>query len=194
MSNYHDVSGDHPTLEEYASGEWVTYAQQLLQQAGYEPQDHKIDGKFGPMTKEAVRDFQGAHGLTVDGVIGPQTWAALEGRGGGAGSTGQLSFDKAPQVESSGWLVWSVKNVGSATVTAYSSAGNYEMYDSSNTTIPGGDTQLAADLAPGDASGDIGVDLSYYTPNDGEYQVSVQVSNEIHYVNYKMVGGRAQPN
>ena len=28
----------------------------------------------------------------------------------------------------------------------------------------------------------------------GEYQVSVQVSNEIHYVNYKMVGGRAQPN
>jgi len=39
------------------------------------------DGVFGPMTDQAVRALQSAHGLEVDGVVGPQTLQAL---GGGA--------------------------------------------------------------------------------------------------------------
>jgi murein L,D-transpeptidase YcbB/YkuD len=36
-----------------------------------------IDGDFGPITDQVVRDFQGGAGLVVDGIVGPMTWGAL---------------------------------------------------------------------------------------------------------------------
>lgn len=39
----------------------------------------KVDGCFGAATETAVKAFQELHRLTVDGIVGPATWAALEG-------------------------------------------------------------------------------------------------------------------
>ena len=49
--------------------------QQALKNSGF--YQGAVDGKMGPMTKEAVREFQRVHGLKDDGVVGKQTWAKL---------------------------------------------------------------------------------------------------------------------
>jgi peptidoglycan hydrolase-like protein with peptidoglycan-binding domain len=36
-----------------------------------------IDGIFGPQTRLALESFQQGAGLTADGLLGPETWAAL---------------------------------------------------------------------------------------------------------------------
>lgn len=38
----------------------------------------KVDGSFGKLTEDAVKLFQTANGLKADGLVGPQTWKALE--------------------------------------------------------------------------------------------------------------------
>lgn len=50
--------------------------QEALKIAGF--YQGEIDGKIGPQTKKAIRDFQAAKGLAVDGKVGPKTWAELE--------------------------------------------------------------------------------------------------------------------
>jgi peptidoglycan hydrolase-like protein with peptidoglycan-binding domain len=55
----------------------VAALQFLLARRGYSPGG--IDGDFGPMTDSAVRRFQAASNLTVDGLAGPYTIRALRG-------------------------------------------------------------------------------------------------------------------
>jgi len=64
-----------PTLRLGSKGDDVVKLQQALVVAGA---TLKIDGDFGGKTDAAVRAFQGAHGLTVDGVVGAATWSALK--------------------------------------------------------------------------------------------------------------------
>jgi hypothetical protein len=57
-----------------ASGDLVVWAQEHLVSAGFPV---KISGEFKYRTYTAVVAFQAKHGLTTDGQIGPDTWAAL---------------------------------------------------------------------------------------------------------------------
>ena len=49
--------------------------QESLKNAGF--YQGAVDGKMGPATREAVKEFQRVHGLTDDGVVGKKTWAKL---------------------------------------------------------------------------------------------------------------------
>jgi uncharacterized protein (TIGR02594 family) len=53
----------------------VREIQQALQAAGFNP--GPVDGIRGRKTIAAIKEFQKAHGLTVDGIVGPQTAAKL---------------------------------------------------------------------------------------------------------------------
>lgn len=56
----------------------VSGLQRRLASAGFSP--GPIDGRYGPLTQEAVRNFQAASGLRVDGIAGPATVEALASR------------------------------------------------------------------------------------------------------------------
>ena len=64
-----------PTLRKGDKGEDVKELQLALNEAGFDC--GKVDGIFGGKTKAAVKDYQKAHGLKVDGIVGRQTWASL---------------------------------------------------------------------------------------------------------------------
>ncbi len=48
--------------------------QQLLRARGHSV---TVDGIFGPLTEAAVEAFQQSKGLTADGIVGPITWPEL---------------------------------------------------------------------------------------------------------------------
>ncbi|WP_156880257.1 peptidoglycan-binding domain-containing protein [Thermomonas fusca] len=68
-------------LDRNDSGRAVIELQQRLSALGYDGKDGyqlRGTGNFGVNTENAVREFQRAHGLAVDGIAGPKTLAALE--------------------------------------------------------------------------------------------------------------------
>ncbi|MBR0081263.1 MAG: peptidoglycan-binding protein [Clostridia bacterium] len=62
-------------IKQGSTGLSVQYAQLALLRAG-EPVG-ALDGAFGSQTLAAVRGFQQRNGLAADGIVGPDTWAAL---------------------------------------------------------------------------------------------------------------------
>lgn len=91
---YGDASSlDYPTIKANASlgikidqqsGCAVTAVCKALQTASYNGKDASVfpvnpqcDVVFGPKLEAEIKKFQQAKGLSVDGVVGPQTYAAL---------------------------------------------------------------------------------------------------------------------
>jgi len=63
---------ERPTLVRGDSGFDVEDLQMMLPRF-----EGLIDGDFGPVTEEAVIDYQRSRGLEADGIVGEQTWTAL---------------------------------------------------------------------------------------------------------------------
>jgi peptidoglycan hydrolase-like protein with peptidoglycan-binding domain len=71
--NPYDVPlSQRPTISRGDHGQHVTDLQRMLPHF-----TGTVDGDFGPITEEAVLNYQRSRGLDVDGIVGPQTWGAL---------------------------------------------------------------------------------------------------------------------
>ena len=83
------------TLRRGDSGASVEQLQSALNDRGA---DLPVTGFFGSMTEDAVQDVQSSAGIAVDGVVGADTRAALEGGSGSVDSSSEatISTTSAP--------------------------------------------------------------------------------------------------
>lgn len=93
-----------PTLRKGAKGASVRELQELLVRRGAAL---VTDGDFGQRTDQAVRELQGDHGLAVDGVAGPMTWAQLIAGGQSNADPGRRrrEFAKTSPSEKADWTL-----------------------------------------------------------------------------------------
>lgn len=74
-----ETRGKLPTLSRTRNRKHrvVAVVQRRLAALGYSVGAYGADGVFGAATRQAVISFQRDHGLSADGIIGKNTWAAL---------------------------------------------------------------------------------------------------------------------
>lgn len=72
------IMSNRPTIRRGSRGEHVQFLQRSLIDLGYDLSRFGADGAFGAETEAAVRAFQRDQNITVDGIVGPQTWGALD--------------------------------------------------------------------------------------------------------------------
>ena len=83
----------YSTIRYGSSGNDVKKLQEKLNSAGYKLE---VDGQFGSKTQSAVRDYQKKNGLTVDGIVGTNTWGSLTG-GNNKKTSSQLTSKESTQ-------------------------------------------------------------------------------------------------
>lgn len=86
----------------------VAEVQTLLNQHGAKL---SVDGDFGPLTLAAVKSYQRAHGLTVDGIVGPQTKGSLTAKASSAPSPISITSSRCPADMTEGEISGCVTNL-----------------------------------------------------------------------------------
>ena len=79
------TTSGYPTLRRGAVSTYVLVLQDALNALGYTT--YTLDGRFGSNTERAVRAFQSNFGLSVDGIVGCNTWKKLTAAAVGIGRT-----------------------------------------------------------------------------------------------------------
>lgn len=164
---------------------WVAHLQERVAAVGFDP--GPIDGMFFARTHEAVLGFQASRGLVVDGIVGQQTWGALNtaapavpptpsppgGGGGGAAASG-VRFVQGPDFDQpSGGIFYVAENGGPTTRAAGS------VHDTVTVTGPDGSVLFEQDFFNGD---ELAAGLSYgnqsikaHNDEPGPHQVFVML-------------------
>ena len=78
-------SGGFPQIKRGSLSNYVLIAQDDLNTLGYTTGG--LDGIFGAQTDNAVRRYQASRGLSVDGIVGCNTWRSLQENVVGTGAT-----------------------------------------------------------------------------------------------------------
>ena len=78
-------TGGYPIIRQGSISTYVLIAQDDLNTLGY--RTGGLDGIFGTQTRNAVINFQRKVGLTADGIVGCNTWRALQEAVVGTGRT-----------------------------------------------------------------------------------------------------------
>lgn len=68
------MATNYSQLSYGSSGDDVKTLQKMLNNNGY---SLDVDGNFGPKTQAAVKEYQKKNNLAVDGIVGKNTWGAL---------------------------------------------------------------------------------------------------------------------
>lgn len=79
------TAAGYPIIRRGSISTYVLIAQDDLNTLGF--RTWGLDGIFGSQTEQAVRNYQRARGLSVDGIIGCNTWRSLQEDVVGTGRT-----------------------------------------------------------------------------------------------------------
>jgi peptidoglycan hydrolase-like protein with peptidoglycan-binding domain len=164
---------------------WVAHLQERLAGVGFDP--GPIDGMFFERTHAAVLGFQESRALVVDGVVGQQTWGALNAAapavppassppaGGGGGPVGSgVRFLQGPDFdEPSGGIFYVAENAGPTARAAFS------VHDTITVSGPDGSVLFEQDFFNGDelaAGGSYGnQSIKVHNDQPGPHQVFVML-------------------
>ena len=150
------------TLREGDKGTAVTELQTMLKKLNY--YYGSITGSFGSLTKQAVRKFQDANKLTVDGVAGPATINKLRSLTGGSADSGS----------SSGSTVTTDKSYGKITKDNVYLRSSYSTSSSAKASLSSGKlVRITKTYTVG------GVKWYYITVNIGSYTYNGYVRSDM---------------